>query len=186
MFEAASITKPVFGYAVQRLAERGVIDLDKPLYQYLPFKDIEYDERYKLITGRHVLTHRTGFPNWRNGKLVINFTPGTAYGYSGEGMQYLQAVIEKITGKGIEQVLKEEVLDPLGMHHTFFSKNDRLMKLVAAGHFDNVPSSDDPPSHPGMAFSMHTEAIEFTKFMLQLLEQKGLSAAPVLDRRSVV
>jgi len=178
LFEAASITKPVFSYAVQRLAERGVIDLDKPLYQYLPFKDIEYDERYKLITGRHVLTHRTGFPNWRDGeKLTINFTPGTQYGYSGEGMQYLQAVIEKITGKGIEQVLKEEVLVPLDMHHTFFSKNDRLMKLVASGHFNNVPSSDDPPSQPGMAFSMHTEAIEFTKFMLQLMNQKGLSAA---------
>jgi CubicO group peptidase (beta-lactamase class C family) len=177
LFEAASITKPVFGYAVQRLAERGVIDLDKPLYQYLPFKDIEDDERYKLITGRHVLTHRTGFPNWREGKLVINFTPGTKFGYSGEGMQYLQAVIEKITGKGIEQVLKEEVLDPLDMHHTFFSKNDRLMKLVSMGHFDNIPSSDDPTPKPGMAYSMHTEALEFTNFMFQLLNQKGLSAA---------
>ena len=102
-------------------------------------------------------------------------------------MQYLQAVIEKITGKGIEQVLKEEVLDPLGMHHTFFSKNDRLMKLVSTGHFDNVPSSDDPPSNPGMAYSMHTEAIEFTRFMFQLLNQKGLSAttyANMLSERS--
>lgn len=177
LFEAASITKPVFSYAVQRLAERGVIDLDKPLYEYLPYKDIDYDPRYKLITGRHVLTHRTGFPNWRDGKLVINFTPGTQYSYSGEGMQYLQAVIEKITGKGIEQVLKEEVLGPLGMHHTFFSNNDRLMKLVSTGHFNNIPSSDDPTSVPGMAYSMHTEAQEFTKFMLQLLEQKGLSAS---------
>jgi len=177
LFEAASITKPVFAYAVQRLAERGMIDLDKPLYQYLPFKDIEYDDRYKLITGRHVLTHRTGFPNWRDGKLTINFTPGTQYGYSGEGMQYLQAVVEKITGKGIEQVLSEEVLQPLGMHHTFFSNNARLMKLVATGHYNNIPSSDDPPSSPGMAYSMHTEALEFTKFMLQLLNQKGLSTA---------
>jgi len=189
LFEAASITKPVFGYAVHRLAERGVIDLDKPLYQYLPFKDIEYDDRYKLITARHVLTHRTGFPNWRDGgKLTIKFTPGTQYGYSGEGMQYLQAVVEKITGKGREQVLKEEVLVPLDMHHTFFSKNDRLMKLVASGHFNNVPSSDDPPEHPGMAFSMHTEAIEFTKFMIQLLNQKGLSAATyanLLSERSL-
>jgi len=187
LFEAASITKPIFSYAVQRLAERGVIDLDKPLYEYLPFKDIEYDDRYKLITGRHVLTHRTGFPNWRDGKLVINFTPGTQYSYSGEGMQYLQAVVEKITGKGIEQVLKEEVLDPLAMHHTFFSKNDRLMRLVATGHFDNVPSSDDPPDSPGMAFSMHTEALEFSKFIIQLLEQKGLSPvtyANMLSERS--
>ena len=73
LFEAASVTKPVFSFAVQRLAERGVIDLDKPLYLYLPYPDIEYDERYKLMTARHVLTHRTGFPNWRwmneDGKL---------------------------------------------------------------------------------------------------------------------
>ena len=177
LYEAASITKPVFAYAVQRLAERGVIDLDKPLYTYHPFDDIAYDERYKLITGRHVLTHRTGFPNWRDGKLVINFTPGTQYEYSGEGMQYLQAVIEKITGKGIEQILREELLGPLQMNHTFFSNNDRLMKLVATGHFDNVPSFDDPTPKPGMAYSMHTEALEFTKFVLQLLNQEGLSAA---------
>src|SRR4030095_6183209 len=54
LFEAASITKPVFASAVQRLAERGVIDLNKPLYEYLPYKDIEQDERYKLITAKHV------------------------------------------------------------------------------------------------------------------------------------
>ncbi|MBT1686827.1 serine hydrolase [Dawidia soli] len=177
LFEAASITKPVFAYAVQRLAERGVIDLDKPLYQYLPFKDIEDDDRYKLITARHVITHRTGFPNWRNGKLIINFTPGTQFGYSGEGFQYLQMVVKSITGKSTIQMLTEEVLNPLDMHHTFFANNDRLMRLVATGHFDNIPSSDLPPEHPGMAFSMHTEALEFTHFMLQLLNQKGLSPA---------
>ena len=51
------------------------------------------------------------------------------------------------------------------------------MKLVSTGHFNNIPSSDDPTSVLGMAYSMHTEALEFTKFMLQLLEQKGLSAS---------
>jgi CubicO group peptidase (beta-lactamase class C family) len=103
LYEAASITKPVFAFAVQRLAERGVIDLDKPLYLYLPYEDIAYDDRYKLMTARHVLTHRTGFPNWRSmnedGKLNLKFTPGTGYGYSGEGFEYLKMVIEKITGK---------------------------------------------------------------------------------------
>ncbi|HET9279161.1 MAG TPA: serine hydrolase, partial [Flavitalea sp.] len=128
LFEAASITKPVFSFAVQKLAERGIIDLDKPLYLYLPYPDIAYDERYKLITARHVLTHRTGFPNWRwmnqDGKLNLRFTPGTDYNYSGEGFEYLKMVVEKITGKKVEQVLKEEVLDPVGLYHTFFSRND--------------------------------------------------------------
>ncbi|WP_315815533.1 serine hydrolase domain-containing protein [Paraflavitalea speifideaquila] len=89
LFEAASVTKPVFAFAVLRLAERGLIDLDKPLYLYLPYKDIEDDERYKLMTVRHVLTHRTGFPNWRDGKLTLLFTPGEKYNYSGEGFEYL-------------------------------------------------------------------------------------------------
>jgi CubicO group peptidase (beta-lactamase class C family) len=180
LFEAASITKPVFAFAVQRLAERGVIDLDKPLYLYLPYKDIEYDERYKLITAKHVLTHRTGFPNWRSmnqdGKLDLKFVPGTSYNYSGEGFEYLKMVIEKITNKKVEQVLQEEVIQPIGLYHTFFSKNDSLQRMVANGHFDRLPSNNDLPESPGMAYSMHTEAAIFTRFMLYLLEQKGLNA----------
>lgn len=178
LFEAASITKPVFAFAVQRLAERGIIDLDKPLWQYLPYPDIEYDERYKLITAKHVLTHRTGFPNWRwmneDGKLNLKFTPGTGYGYSGEGFEYLKMVVEKITSKKVEQVLKEEVIEPMGLYHTFFSRNDSLQRMVAYGHFNRQPSNNDLPESPGMAYSMHTEAAIFTRFMLYLLEQRGL------------
>lgn len=180
LFEAASVTKPVFSFAVHKLAERGVIDLDKPLYLYLPYPDIAYDERYKLITARIVLTHRTGFPNWRwmnaDGKLDLKFTPGTNYGYSGEGFEYLKMVIQKITGKKVEQVLQEEVIQPIGLYHTFFSRNDSLRRMVAEGHFDMMPNYDDLPESPGMAYSMHTEAKIFTRFMLYMLEQKGLTA----------
>jgi CubicO group peptidase (beta-lactamase class C family) len=181
LFEAASVTKPVFAFAVERLAERGFINLDKPLYEYLPYKDIEHDERYKLITARHVLTHRTGFPNWRwmneDQKLNIKFTPGTSYGYSGEGFEYLKKVVEKITGKKVEQVLQEEVIEPMGLYHTWFSKNDSLQRMVAYGHYDKLPSKNDLPEEPGMAYSMHTEAKIFTRFMIWLLEQKGLQPA---------
>lgn len=178
LFEAASITKPVFAFAVERLVDRGVIDLDKPLYEYLPYKDIEQDDRYKLITARHVLTHRTGFPNWRwmnpDNKLDIKFTPGTSFNYSGEGFEYLKLVVEKITGKKVEQVLQEEVIEPIGLYHTFFSKNDSLARVKSNGHMDNLPTEADMPDSPGMAWSMHTEAKIFTRFMLYLLEQKGL------------
>jgi CubicO group peptidase (beta-lactamase class C family) len=180
LFEAASITKPVFAFAVQKLVERGIIDLDKPLFLYLPYADIEYDERYKLMTARHVLTHRTGFPNWRSmnndGKLNLLFTPGMDYNYSGEGFEYLKMVIEKITGKKVEQVLQEEVVNPIGLYHTFFSRNDSLKRMAANGHYDMLPTYDELPNSPGMAYSMYTEARIFTKFMLYLLDQKGLNA----------
>ena len=181
LFEAASVTKPVFAFVVQRLAERGVIDLDKPLYEYLPYPDIAYDERYKLITAKHVLTHRSGFPNWRwmneDKKLNLLFVPGTDFNYSGEGFEYLKKVVEKITGKNVEQVLKEEVLDPVGLYHTFFSANDSLKQVKSNGHYDMIPTYNPLPEAPGMAYSMHTEAKVFTRFMLYMLEQKGLSAA---------
>lgn len=179
LFEAASVTKPVFAFAVQRLAERGVINLDTPLYHYLPYPDIAYDERYKLITAKHVLTHRTGFPNWRwmnpDNKLDLKFIPGTSYGYSGEGFEYLKMVVEKVTGKKVEQVLQEEVIQPIGLWHTFFSRNDSLRSMVANGHYNMLPNYDDLPESPGMAWSMHTEAKIFTRFMLYLLEQRGLN-----------
>lgn len=179
LFEAASITKPVFAFAVQRLAERGVIDLNKPLYEYLPYKDIEYDDRYKLMTAKHVLTHRTGFPNWRymnpDNKLNLLFTPGTKFNYSGEGFEYLKMVVEKVTGKKVEQVLQEEVIEPMRLYHTFFSKNDSLVRMAASGHHDMLPSDKQLPEQPGMAYSMQTEAKVFSNFMIYLLEQRGLN-----------
>ena len=111
-----------------------------------------------------------------DGKLNLKFTPGTSYNYSGEGFEYLKMVVEKITGKKVEQVLQEEVIQPVGLWHTFFSRNDSLRSMVAEGHIDMLPNYDELPDAPGMAYSMHTEAKIFTRFMLYLLEQKGLSA----------
>src|SRR5260370_168114 len=68
IFEAASMGKPVFAYAVMKLCERGVLNLDKPLTQYTPERYLEGDPRLDLITARHVLSHTSGFQNWRSDK----------------------------------------------------------------------------------------------------------------------
>lgn len=171
LFEAASITKPVFAYVVHRLVEKGIIDLDKPLYEYLAFDELEGKEDYKLMTGRHVLQHLSGLPNW--GRELKN-KPGTKYGYSGEGFEYLKRVVAKITGKDIEQVLKEELIDPLSLYNIHFSTNETLRKFASQGHYDGIPFVKELPKAAGMAWSMQTEAKAFTKFALALLERKGL------------
>ena len=66
IFEAASLSKSVFAHFVMTYVDAGKLDLDTPLYTYWPYPDIAYDERYKTITARMVLSHRAGFPNWRN------------------------------------------------------------------------------------------------------------------------
>ena len=88
IFEAASLSKPLFAYFAMKQVEKGLLDLDKPLYEYLPYPDIEYDERYKLINARMILSHSSGFPNRRQDSLKIAITPGSNYSYSGEGNKY--------------------------------------------------------------------------------------------------
>ncbi len=172
IFQAASITKPVFAYTVLKLAERGIIDLDKPLYQYLPFKALEGDERYKKMTARHVLSHQTGLPNWGR---KLTFEPGTKYGYSGEGFEYLKRVVEKITKRNILDILDEEVLIPLDMtKNTYFVREAEMYGKAVLGHHHDLPTTNWIISRVGMARSMYTEANEFSKFVIALINGKGL------------
>jgi CubicO group peptidase (beta-lactamase class C family) len=178
LFEAGSVTKPVFTFAVMRLVERGILDLDKPLYQYLPFEDVAHDDRYKLITARHVLSHQTGFPNWANrneiGQFDLLFTPGTKFGYSGEGFEYLKRVIEHITKKDIGVILEEELINPLNLKNIYFEKNDYLLKVAANGHIDNLPTNIRLIDSPKVAYGMYTEAKSFAAFILALSNRQGL------------
>ncbi len=171
LFEAASVTKPVFAYTVNRLVEKGVIDLDKPLYEYLPFEALEKYDYYKKMTGRHVLKHESGLPNWG---VEMIAEPGTKFGYSGEGFEYLKRVVAKITGKNIEQVVAEEVIKPMRLYNIHFSENETLKKTAVSGHYNAVPSIHFWPSEAGMAWSMFTESKAFTRFAIGLLERRGL------------
>jgi CubicO group peptidase (beta-lactamase class C family) len=158
-----------------RLYEKGIIDLDKPLYEYLPFKSIEKFEYSKLLTARIVLSHKTGLPNWGwDQKLEFKFKPGTAFGYSGEGYEYLKRVVEKVTNKDINQVLNEEVVEPLGLRHMYFQKNDYAAKFKSHGHYNGHPGKIDLTEKPWVAGCLVTNAQSFVKFLLAVKNRKGL------------
>ncbi|HEX6889564.1 MAG TPA: serine hydrolase domain-containing protein, partial [Chryseolinea sp.] len=98
VFEAASVSKTAFAYAVMKLVENGALKLDDPLKRYLPKPFLEGDPRLDLITARHVLSHQAGFQDWRSSQhpLKIHFTPGSDFMYSGEGYYYLQSVVTQL------------------------------------------------------------------------------------------
>src|SRR5262249_11610099 len=100
LFEICSGSKPLFAYVVMKLCEKGVMDLDTPLTKYTPERFLKGDPRLDLITARHVLTHTSGFQNWRSADdpLRIQFTPGERFSYSGEAHSYLQSVVTHLKG----------------------------------------------------------------------------------------
>lgn len=190
IFEGASISKSVFAFFVMKYVEEGKLDLDKPLYEYLPYPDIAHDERYKKITARMVLSHRSGFPNWReneeDGKLRIKFEPGTDYEYSGEGYQYLALVLKEIEGtdwNGLEAAFQEKVAKPLGMQNTVFIQTPYTIAHKAEPYDENANWLDwknDYWYKKGKdkfvaAASLHSDPLDFSKWMVAVMNKELLA-----------
>lgn len=196
VFYGASFSKAVFGYLVAQLATEGIIDLDKPLQDYLekPLPDFEFekewrgyknlkdDKRYEHVTARMCLSHTTGFPNWRwmtkendfspKGKIRFLIDPGSRYSYSGEGINLLQFVIEKITNKELEELSQERIFQPLQMDMTSYVWRKKFENQFCNGHTTEekvIPK--DKEQEANAAGSMETTLEDYSKFIEHILKQ---------------
>ncbi|HEX2081107.1 MAG TPA: serine hydrolase domain-containing protein [Longimicrobium sp.] len=136
VFEAASLSKPVFAYLVLELEREGVIDLGRPAGEYLALPNPD-DARARAITGRHLLSHSGGWRNWRFARehlLTADFEPGSRFSYSGEGFAFLQRVVEGLTGRGLPALARERVFGPLGMASSSFVWHPALEARLASPH----------------------------------------------------
>jgi CubicO group peptidase (beta-lactamase class C family) len=179
VFEAASLSKPVFAYAVLQLVDQGVLDLETPIADYFEYDAITHDERYRLITPRMVLTHSPGFPNWRprGGQLTIDREPGTEFSYSGEGFVYLQLAVMSLTGEPLEQLVDSLVFEPLGMTSSSYLWQERFEDVIAVPHGSDgeVLRKNKPGRGRGnAAASLHTTAPDFARFMMAVMNGTGL------------
>lgn len=178
MFEACSMSKPVFAYLVLKLVEQGKLELDKPLCNYLPEKFICEDEDYpKQITARMILSHTSGLPNWRKGSeenespLPIYFKPGTKFQYSGEGVYYFQRVVERITNESLESFAKRMLFDKLGLEFTSFVWTEKYDRQIATGHNTEGKCNERKKYiHSNAAFTLYTTANEYAKLIIEILK----------------
>ena len=136
LFEAASLTKPVFAYVVMKLVEEGVLDLDAPLNDILAAPASGPPERVKELTARLVLSHRTGFPNWYRGKDAPALKPsqGRLFAYSGMAYEYLQKVVETLTGQPMPLMLRERLFEPLSMDTSTATPKEVALENFATPH----------------------------------------------------
>ena len=201
LFEPASVSKTVFAYAVMKLCEKGVMNLDTPLTKYTTERFLEGDPRLELITARHVLSHTTGFQNWRSKEkpLQIRFTPGERFSYSGEGYYYLQSVVTHLTGHvnrkvssryeaglevfatDIDQYMRANVFEPFGMGASVYVWNDTLRNYAAPHDAEGKPSAKrkvraTTAARYGAAGGLQTTPTDYAKFLIEVIKPKGSDA----------
>lgn len=125
IFKVASLTKPIVSMVTLELVNQGRLNLEDKLYLHWIDPDVATNPFSKEITIKHVLTHQTGFKNWRRlnegSKLDFDFPPGTRFQYSGEGYEYLRKYLERRFDTTIEKLAETLIFEPLGMVDTKFS-----------------------------------------------------------------
>jgi CubicO group peptidase (beta-lactamase class C family) len=192
MFEAASMSKPVFAYVVMKLCEAGVMNLDAPLTRYTADRFLDGDDRLASITARHVLAHTSGFQNWRSDEapLKIHFPPGERFLYSGEGYNYLQTVVTQLLGRPFESYMKERLFEPLGMASSGYVWNDTFAEQMARPHdpqgkpIDNKRSTPDAVARYGAAGALLTTPSDFARFVIAVIDPPPRDEFR-LDRKSI-
>jgi len=187
VMSAASITKPTFAYVVMELVDEGLLDLDKPIYQYLPkplpeyqkYADLADDPRYKRITARMLLSHTAGFPNWRwleeDRKLRIHFEPGSRFAYSGEGIDLLQLIVETVTRQPLDHLMQEKVFQPFGMTRTSMVWQEKFANDFANGYDEYGRSLGAHQwKHADAAGSMLSTVRDLARFLEAVMQGKNL------------
>ena len=176
IFSAASLSKPVFAYAVLQLVDADKLAFDTPLSLHVP-DYVADDPRAAAVTVRHVLSHTSGLPNWRSVDLPLKtyFPSGERFSYSGEGFVWLQRVVEAVTGEPLNTALRRLIFEPLGMHRSSYTWQLAFEANYADPHDAEMePGTITKPSEPNVAASLHTTADNFARFMHAVLAGAGL------------
>lgn len=159
--KVASITKMFVGTLTMLLAEDGVLDLDAPVDPWLPSRVVDKVANVKGATLRQLLQHTTGIydiisdngfylavlndpdKHWEAIDLIefafgkdALFPLGSSCRYSNTNTLLVSMVIEEVTGRPHHQLLRERILDPLGLEDTYYYSHDVLPPSTAQGYFD--------------------------------------------------
>ncbi|MCO5176628.1 MAG: beta-lactamase family protein [Thermomicrobiales bacterium] len=155
LFEFGSIGKSFTAVALLQLRDEGRLDLDTPVSDLLPLFAIQSE--YAPITVHHLLTHSSGlsggndftpdprFEVWATRELQAAHAPGEGFHYSNLGYKALGLLLERLEGKPYAEVIRERLLDPLGMHDTVPVIDNNVRPRLAVGY---VARDGDRPWHP--------------------------------------
>jgi CubicO group peptidase (beta-lactamase class C family) len=186
----ASLTKAAFAYMLLQLVDEGRLDLDasvaallpRPLPEYADYADLAGDDRWRALTPRVLLTHASGFANFRwlesDKRLRIHFQPGSRYAYSGEGFYILQLILEQALRLDVGKEMQARVFDRFGMANTSMIWRPDFAANLADGYgLDGSMEPHDERSSVSAAGSMDTSIADQARLWAGIVRGEGLSAA---------
>jgi CubicO group peptidase (beta-lactamase class C family) len=159
----------------------GEWNLDEPLARYWVDPDVQNDPRHAKLTTRHVLTHQSGFPNWRldnaSKKLEFLSDPGTKVNYSGEGLEYLRRALEKKFKQPLDQLAQKRLFQPYGMKNTRFFWDTSIdeSNFAIAHNGEGKPYDIHKNTTANAADLLLTTIDDYGNFAVNVLKRKGLS-----------
>ncbi len=181
IFKVASLTKPVTALVTLKLISAGKLGLNEPLDQYWKDPDLQNDKRMKKLTPRIILSHQTGFPNWRylteSKKLRFEFEPGTKFQYSGEGFEYLRHALELKFHKTLEELAAELVFKPAKMKDTHFWWDQLMDEKRYVRNYDQNGNAYETHKYfeANAAANLLTTVEDYGNFLAYILSGGGLS-----------
>ena len=199
VFPIASISKTFAATAMMRLVEQGKVDLRAPVRTYIPEFKVRDTIATRDATIHHLLTHLGGWEGQvsgpdRGSETLASFLttitdlmqvapPGAAWSYNNAGFSIAGRVIEKVTGRSINQAIRDLVFQPLGLEHAGTTAGDFIVNRFAAGHAtrDGKPSLNRPFS-PSVSVTAGGVGLCMTDLMAYARFHLGDGTAPNGDR----
>jgi CubicO group peptidase (beta-lactamase class C family) len=198
LFNVASLTKTVSAEAILRLVADGKLSLDEPMSDYWLDPDIAKDKRHHDLTPRMALGHTSGFMNWRfftaDNKLKFIHAPGTAFGYSGEGYQYLMKYAENKLNRSFEALVDDYVFAPIGMQDVTLSAHNDYTPRIAKpmdyngkfyGYYCYPSGYCRKEGEYSASGNLLVSVPDYAKFLLSSMRGEGLNAALLRQRTSM-
>jgi CubicO group peptidase (beta-lactamase class C family) len=196
VYHTFSMVKPMTAAAIFQLQEQGLLDIDDPVRDYLPFFEVEYpSESSEIITIRHLMTHSSGLrnnmpellqwihfdgdPEWNQTELIrqnlpgftpLSYEPGSQAIYTNVGYMVLAAVVEAVSGETFQQYMMDHIFEPVGMSDTHWTYSEATTDREAAG------------SNPTIDLQMQILPLFLTKEQMQSLVRERVGGITWFNR----
>jgi CubicO group peptidase (beta-lactamase class C family) len=198
LFDVASLTKTVTAETILRLVAKGKLSLDESIASYWVDPDLEGHPKIEQLTPRMLLTHTSGFMNWRyfsdDRKLGFINQPGTTFGYSGEGFEYLAKYAENKLGVPFDQLVKSTLFEPLDMNNAAIVVSKENFTRIAQqlnedgefyGYYCQPWGSCAKEGRYFAAANLVISVGDYAKFVISSMQGEGLNPQLIQDRNTM-